>query len=134
LTSWRRHTILRPVRRRREPFYEELGRRIARLRQQVGLSQQSLGALMQPQMTRASVANIETGQQRVLAHTLVQLAKALGCDLESLAGVRDEALPEAAAVQHELELKLVRKERVPKEVVEALSRSLGVAASPRRSR
>ena len=121
------------MKRRREPFYEELGRRIAGLRQQRKLSQQALGALLQPQMTRASIANIETGQQRVLAHSLVQLATALGCDLESLAGAREEEHPEAGVVQHELELKLVRDEHVPKAVVDALTRSLGLTTK-RRSR
>jgi transcriptional regulator with XRE-family HTH domain len=119
---------LQAVRRVREPFYEALGRQIALLRQRLGMSQQTLGALMQPQMKRASIANIETGQQRVLAHTLVQLAAALNCDLDTLAGSPHEAVqPEGEAVQRELE-GLVKDEEVPREVVDILARSLGLVS------
>jgi transcriptional regulator with XRE-family HTH domain len=92
------------------------------------MSQQALGALMEPQMTRASLANIETGQQRVLAHTLVQLASALECDLDTLVGSHEQTHPEGDAVRRELEV-LVKDERMSRAVVDALSRSLGL---PRR--
>lgn len=39
---------------------------------------------LDPKMTRASIANIETGRQRILAHTLVALADALACDVADL--------------------------------------------------
>jgi transcriptional regulator with XRE-family HTH domain len=94
------------------------------------MSQQTLGALMQPQMKRASIANIETGQQRVLAHTLVQLAKALSCDLDTLVGSREVAQPEGEAVQRELE-GLVKDEELSREVVDLLSRSLGLVSRKR---
>src|SRR5690348_11744619 len=113
-------SILRSVNRAREPFYEELGRRIAQRRAERNLSQKDLGEMMQPRMTRASLANIENGKQRVLAHTLVQLAAALECDVNALVSV--SAAPDAegnAAVHRELEQKM-REEKVPKAAVDAL--------------
>src|SRR5689334_10692445 len=67
-----------------EPFYRELGRRIRELRISKGLTQEDLGGLLEPPVTRASIANIEMGTQRVLAHTLAQLAEHLGTTLQEL--------------------------------------------------
>lgn len=60
-----------------EPFYRDLGVRIQHLRSAKKLSQEQLAGRLQPTMTRASIANMETGKQRVLGHTLAQLAAAL---------------------------------------------------------
>ena len=60
-----------------EPFYQELGKRIARYRSGHGWSQEDLARQMAPPVTRASIANWELGKQRVLGHTLVQLANVL---------------------------------------------------------
>lgn len=67
-----------------EAFYTELGRRIQHFRTQRSLTQEQLGRALKPQVTRASIANLETGKQRVLAHTLVQLAQALEVPLQDL--------------------------------------------------
>src|SRR6266850_4220472 len=56
-------------------FYRELGRRIRALRTEHGLTQAGLGLRLEPPVTRAAIANVENGKQRVLAHTLVQLAQ-----------------------------------------------------------
>ena len=64
-----------------EPFYAELGRSIQTHRAKLGWSQESLGAALKPQVTRASIANIEAGKQRVLTHTLVQIADLLGVEI-----------------------------------------------------
>ena len=40
--------------------------------------------MLNPAVTRASIANIETGKQRILAHTLFQLANALEVDLADI--------------------------------------------------
>ena len=53
-----------------EPFYTEVGQRIQKLRNGKKLSQTALGLLLSPKVTRASIANIETGNQRILAHTV----------------------------------------------------------------
>jgi transcriptional regulator with XRE-family HTH domain len=48
------------------------------------MSQEYLAQQLNPKVTRASIANIEAGKQRVLTHTLVQLSKALSVDLTQL--------------------------------------------------
>lgn len=67
-----------------ESFYIDLGRRIQTLREERLLTQEKLGRMLHPSMTRASVANIEGGKQRVLAHTLVSIASALKIALGDL--------------------------------------------------
>jgi len=67
-----------------EPFYIHLGRRLSGARSAAGLSQERLGARLSPPVTRASIANIEAGKQRVLAKTLVDLAAALEIEVINL--------------------------------------------------
>jgi transcriptional regulator with XRE-family HTH domain len=67
-----------------EPFYAEVGRRVQKLRDKQKLSQEALGRMLAPDMTRASIANIEAGKQRILAHTLVDLAIALAVPITEL--------------------------------------------------
>lgn len=57
--------------------YRLLGMRIVFLRETLGVTQQEL-ALRLNTLTRASLANIETGRQRVLLHTVEEIAYALG--------------------------------------------------------
>jgi len=67
-----------------EPFYKQIGHRIQTLRNELGMTQEDLGGKLDPRVTRASVANIEAGKQRILAHTLPQLAQALHVPLPAL--------------------------------------------------
>jgi transcriptional regulator with XRE-family HTH domain len=67
-----------------EPFYAEVGRRIRDHRNKAGMTQEDLGRLLSPPMTRVSVANFEGGHQRVLSHTLVQLAAALNVEVTDI--------------------------------------------------
>lgn len=64
------------------------------------LTQDELGKMLRPTMTRASIANIEAGKQRVLAHTLVDLSSALQLTLDELASGADV---EAAELEEELQ-------------------------------
>jgi transcriptional regulator with XRE-family HTH domain len=64
-----------------EPFYTDVGQRIRTWRSQRGLTQEQLGRALIPPMTRVSVANIEAGNQRILSHTLVQIAAALNVEI-----------------------------------------------------
>ncbi len=77
-----------------EPFYALLGRRIQLQRNARRMTQAELGLRLEPKMTRASVANIETGKQRVLVHTLLALTRALQCELSDLLPA-DEATRQA---------------------------------------
>ncbi len=69
---------------RREPFYGHFGARVRQQRQYAGLTQEQLGAALSPPQTRASVANIEAGLQRVNLLTSVQLATIFRCPLAAL--------------------------------------------------
>jgi transcriptional regulator with XRE-family HTH domain len=89
-----------------EPFYHVMGQRIQRLRTKQGMTQERLGGLLDPSVTRASIANIESGKQRVMAHTLVQLAEALQTDVIDLipALEKREQIP-----SHKVEVELAQK-------------------------
>src|SRR5205809_1100281 len=91
-----------------EPFYRELGQRIRDLRTSKGLTQEGLGELLDPQVTRASIANIEVGSQRVLAHTLVQLVQHLDTTVEALlpSAKAKEVLQDDAGLKSELNQRL----------------------------
>ena len=58
-----------------QAFYAEVGRRIRQTREERGLTQEVLAELVS--LTRTSITNIEKGRQKILAHTLVDLATAL---------------------------------------------------------
>lgn len=92
-----------------EAFYRELGRVVRQRRIKLEWSQERLGGALATPMTRASIANIESGKQRVLAHTLVELAVALRVDvsdfLPATAATMAVAQP-ASALKAELERKL----------------------------
>jgi transcriptional regulator with XRE-family HTH domain len=71
-----------------DPFYVRFGQRVQRYRVARQLTQEQLGRLLVPAMTRASVANIENAKQRVLAHTVAQLARGLNVTEAQLFGRR----------------------------------------------
>jgi transcriptional regulator with XRE-family HTH domain len=103
-----------------EPFYGELGRRIQAVRKRQGITQDQLGQALRPPRTRVSVANVEAGNQRILAHTLVQLAEALKVEpVELLPLKKDEVLP----TNRELADELVSKAGFSKKTAEKLLES-----------
>jgi len=74
-----------------ESVYRQLGARVRAGRRDRGLTQDDVAARLSPPVTRASIANLELGQQRVLVHTLVQLAHILDVPAaELLSGPVDE--------------------------------------------
>jgi len=110
-----------------EDFYKDLGLKVRALRSRQHFTQQQLGSLLTPQVTRASIANIETGKQRVLAHTLIQLAAALRVSVEEL-------LPRVRAggiahIQEELSHKLA----LPNRQIDRLAQRLAKPTSETRS-
>lgn len=64
------------MRRDPESLYSEVGRRIAAERNSKKITQARLGAIVS--LTRTSITNIEKGRQKVLLHTLFDIAEALG--------------------------------------------------------
>lgn len=68
-------------------FYEEVGRRIGRIRRTRRITQESLAAAIG--LTRTSVTNIERGRQKLLLHTLADIAASLDTSLASLLPERD---------------------------------------------
>lgn len=114
-------------------FYASLGRRLQDLRIGQGLTQQQLGSRLEPPVTRASIANIEAGKQGVLAHTLVQLAKALNASAERL--LQDETVPGAAsALRAQVQTELATKLSVPPEASKRLAAKLLGNPKPRRTK
>jgi transcriptional regulator with XRE-family HTH domain len=112
-----------------DEFYRALGFSIRRRRKELRLTQEDLGARLDVPMTRASIANIEAGKQRVLAHTLVELAGILGL------GVNELVAPVAIADvgDRELEHELVGKigEAIGPKAAKALARRVLSAAQRR---
>jgi len=93
-----------------EPFYVALGSRIQQAREAQKMTQAKLGALLKPPSTRASIANVENGKQRVLAHTLAQLAEVLAVGIDTLippsAMEQPTKPPSPKEVERELKMKL----------------------------
>jgi transcriptional regulator with XRE-family HTH domain len=65
-----------------QAFYVETGRRIAKQRRERGVTQEDLALAIG--LTRTSVTNIERGRQKLLLHTLADIAAKLDTSLASL--------------------------------------------------
>ena len=98
-----------------QTFYSELGTLVRRRRDALGHTQAELAANLR--LSRASIANIETGRQKVLLHQLFQLAGALQLEVTDLLPQRlkasrthrvDEALPFPEGLSTEQKVQLSR--------------------------
>lgn len=65
-----------------DELYAAVGFRITRIRKARGLTQDDLAAAVT--LTRSSIANTETGRQRIQLHTLLTIAQALGVEMAEL--------------------------------------------------
>lgn len=63
-------------------FYKELGAKIRKMRELRGISQLQMAEKLS--LNRTSITNIENGKQRLLIHTLCQIAQILDVDFEGL--------------------------------------------------
>ncbi len=72
------------IKTRVEPFYAEVGQKIRSWRAERGITQEVLGRSLNPPMSRVSIANIESGTQRIYAHTLFQIIDALKIEIVDL--------------------------------------------------
>lgn len=62
----------------KDAFYVEVGQRVRSARERAGLTQDALA--LRVALSRTSVTNIERGRQRVLLHTLWDIASVLGVE------------------------------------------------------
>jgi transcriptional regulator with XRE-family HTH domain len=106
--------------RKVERFYSEVGVRIRQLRTKLGLTQEQLGRSLTPQTSRVSIANVESGNQRILSHTLVQLAAALKVSPAELLPSKDATTPGAIdqAIADELLCKAGLSKTIAKKLLE----------------
>lgn len=65
-----------------QEIYVAIGENVRHYRKQAKLSQLELSR--QVDLTRASIANLETGRQRILLHTAFDLARALNVSVDDL--------------------------------------------------
>lgn len=79
-------------------FYVEFGRKLAVARQQAGLSQSEVATRVG--LSRASVANVEAGKQRVFLDQAIALAQSVG--KEDLTSVLPAKPPLGKSVQPSL--------------------------------
>jgi transcriptional regulator with XRE-family HTH domain len=87
-------------------IYEILGRAVSARRDELKLTQQALADKIG--LSRASVANIESGRQKVLLHQVYKLVRALG--LKSITELLPAAPLVAAASKSELGIALSRSD------------------------
>ncbi len=90
-----------------ERFYAVLGNTIQTERLKVNMSQAKLGERLMPKMTRASIANIEAGKQRVLGHTLIQFSRILDLDLNEMKDFERRIVLTPEAADKEIETALI---------------------------
>jgi transcriptional regulator with XRE-family HTH domain len=74
-------------------FYTEVGRRVRRAREAAGLTQDTLATRVA--LSRTSVTNIESGRQKMMLHSLWDLAAALGIEPVALLPDAWDALEES---------------------------------------
>ena len=67
---------------KQEAIYGSVGERIRTRRKKLGMTQEQLAQKLE--ISRASLANIETGRQSILLHNLYSIAKAIELAPESL--------------------------------------------------
>ena len=89
-----------------DAYYREVGKNIAAARVALGMTQIELGQAVN--LTRGSIAKIETGAQRHLGHMLTQIALVLGLKSEALlpleyrSRIKGKAKPESAVTKAEV--------------------------------
>lgn len=79
----------------RTSVYERIGQAVAHYRTRSGLSQAALAAAIG--LTRTSISNIEKGRQKMLVHTLLEIANALSISSADLIPADTNHLPETDA-------------------------------------
>ena len=105
-------------------FYQELGRRMSARRTGLSMTQAEVGEVVGT--SRAWVANVESGRQRLQVHQLYAVAGALGCDdLEELISTH---VPKVAS---EDQVQAPGASEVERAQIESLVRNAVAAARPK---
>lgn len=106
-----------PSARDPEAIYRVFGRKLREIRVSKRIPQQELATLSG--LTRASVANIESGRQRVLLHQAVQFAEALKVDLAEIVPGNSEINADRDSASSEGEYLRVLRENLALELRKA---------------
>ena len=97
-------------------LYARFGQLVRLHRKRLGLSQAEIGRAVG--LSRASVANIETGRQRIPVHHLYRLARVLKVDVHALLPAPDDGAPSIMhrEIDSSVELSELEQEAVAKVV------------------
>ena len=79
-----------------QDFYRDVGQRVRNARKKSGMTQQSLASKVF--LSRASITNLEMGRQKLMLHTLVEIASELRVAPDDLIP-KPQALPTPALNQ-----------------------------------
>lgn len=99
----RHDTTLRFMSPKDQDFFEKLGRRIAHLRKERGLTQVQLAEMLE--VSQQHLLSFEKGRRRVPVSTLPTLSQLLGVSVEDLLGLEPEQAKRGPApkIQQQLE-------------------------------
>jgi transcriptional regulator with XRE-family HTH domain len=104
-----------------DDFYAEFGRAVATRRNALDLTQSQLALRLG--MSRASLANIERGEQRVYLHQGVQLAQELGETIGQLSPASQVRMFNMANVSHSGDKINRLEQRAIKQLVSSITSS-----------
>ena len=87
--------------------YNVIGRNMSLFRQKRGLTQAELAEAIS--LSRTSVTNIENGRQKIMVHTLLEIALVLGASVTDLLPTMDQS--KSASVKNQLLLEMSEEDR-----------------------
>lgn len=74
-----------------EPLYAAIGLKIRKARERQSLTQGELAGSLTPPLSRAALANMEAGRQRIMLHVLIDIATACGTTIGRMLPSRERA-------------------------------------------
>lgn len=122
------HIDLLTVTHDEKDFFVELGSRIARYRQEMNLSQQRLGELLD--ISQQTVAHYETARLRVPTSLLPRLAAVFGVSVDTLLGIASKSGKRGPTSQLQRHVERISQLPKPKQrfVIEMLETVLAQAS------